>query len=352
MSQLTAVDLFSGAGGTSLGLKQAGFQVVAAIEMNPLAVESYNLNLSDVAVWERDIRDVSTDEVIRGIGLSPGQLSILAACPPCQGFSSIRTLNGSRMIEDQRNGLLVEVTRFVRDLKPLTVMMENVPGLSQEASFDEFLDELEILGYEPRSEIVDASDYGVPQRRRRLLVLASRLGSPPLGECVSTHRTVRDALCDLPTPGNSGDPLHDVTERRSLRIASMISRIPHDGGSRSALDADDQLGCHIRTDGFRDIYGRMAWDKVAPTLTGGCVNPSKGRFLHPDQDRAITLREAALLQSFPPSCQVSLSRGKHAAAELIGNALPPEFVRRHAFALRHHIQSSCNIGDLTTRGTE
>ena len=349
--ELTAIDLFSGAGGTSIGLQQAGFRVIAAIELNPLAVESYELNLPETTVWERDIRQVSTDEVADTAAVNRGELSILAACPPCQGFSSIRTLNGSRRIDDHRNGLLSEVTRFVRDLKPLTIMMENVPGLTLEASFDEFLKELGTHGYEYRSEVVDASDYGVPQRRRRLLVLASRLGFPPLGESVPTPSTVRDALGDLPMPGNSGDPLHDIAERRSPRIASMIRRIPHDGGSRSALGAAGQLACHTRTSGFRDIYGRMAWDKVAPTLTGGCVNPSKGRFLHPEQDRAITLREAAILQSFPPTCQVSLRRGKYAAADLIGNALPPEFVKRHASALNRHIHSSCHNGKLTTRGT-
>ena len=339
MTQLTAIDLFSGAGGTSLGLRQAGFHVVAAIEIRPLAVESYKLNLRQVSVWERDIREVSAGDVLEAASLKPGDLSLLAACPPCQGFSSIRTLNGSRKIDDDRNGLISEVTRFVRDLRPSTVMMENVPGLASESTFTEFLKALLALGYEHRTAVVDAADYGVPQRRRRLLVVASRLGRPPLGEAVSGSSTVRDALADLPIPGSSGDPLHDVSERRSPRIAAMIRRIPRDGGSRSDLDADDQLACHVRTNGFRDIYGRMAWDKVAPTITGGCVNPSKGRFLHPEQDRAITLREAAILQSFPPTSQVSLRRGKYAAAELIGNALPPEFVRRHALALKHHIES-------------
>jgi DNA (cytosine-5)-methyltransferase 1 len=106
--------------------------------------------------------------------------------------------------------------------------------------------------------------------------------------------------------------------------------VPKDGGSRTDLPDAMQLACHTRVDGFHDVYGRMAWDRPAPTITGGCINPSKGRFLHPEEDRAITLREAALLQSFPPGHVFSLRRGKYAAAELIGNALPPAFVRRHA----------------------
>ena len=274
--QLTAVDLFSGAGGTSLGLQQAGFRVVAAVENNPLAVESYKLNIDGVAVFERDIGQVRTDEVMRRASLGAGELSLLAACPPCQGFSAIRTLNGSRRVDDPRNDLLEEVTRFVRALRPLTVMVENVPGLASEVTFEEFLHTLEVLGFASRPEIVDVSRYGVPQRRRRLLVLASRLGEPPLGDPVPRLRTVRDALADLPMPGCSGDPLHDHQEVRTPRIAAMIRRIPVDGGSRSDLSERDQLACHTRTDGFSDIYGRMAWDRVAPTITCGCVNPSKG----------------------------------------------------------------------------
>ena len=339
--ELAALDLFSGAGGTSLGLQQAGFRVVAAIEINPLAVESYELNFADVPVLARDIGEVSTAEVMERASLKAGELSVLAACPPCQGFSAIRTLNGSRRIDDHRNGLLDEVTRFIRALSPMTVMVENVPGLTAAATFEEFLQDLKKLGYRPRPEIVDASHYGVAQRRRRLLVLASRFGSPPLGNQAARRKTVRDVLAGLATPGDSGDPLHDHKEHRTPRIAAMIRRIPADGGSRSDLGIRDQLACHIRTDGFRDIYGRMAWDQVAPTITGGCINPSKGRFLHPEEHRAITLREAALLQSFPGDFKLSLRKGKYAAAEMIGNALPPEFVRRHSLALRQHIESSC-----------
>ena len=347
--ELSALDLFSGAGGTSLGLQRAGFRVVAAVELSELAAESYRLNMPDVAVWESDIRDVEARSLMDGAALEPGELALLAACPPCQGFSTIRTLNGSRRIEDDRNDLLRDVSRFVQVLRPMTVMAENVPGLVADAVFEEFTDELGALGYEYRHEVVNVSDYGVPQRRRRLLLVASRLGRPPLGERCPERKTVREALSDLPAAGSSGDALHDVTERRSRRIAAMIRRIPRDGGSRLDLGREDQLACHTRSDGFKDIYGRMAWDDVAPTITGGCVNPSKGRFLHPEEHRAITLREAAVLQSFPPDYRFSLRRGKFAAAELIGNALPPEFVRRHALALRDHIESQMQRAEPAVR---
>ena len=337
--ELTAIDLFSGLGGTSLGLQRAGFRVVAAVESHELAAESYRLNMEGVDVWERDIRKVAARAVMEKAALARGELALLAACPPCQGFSVLRTLNGNRRIEDHRNGLLRDVTRFVRVLKPMTVLAENVPGLASDAVFDGFLDALDALGYKLRHEVVDASQYGVPQRRRRLLIVASRLGRPPVGEQSRKCMTVRKALTGLPEVGSTGDVLHDAPERRTERIAAMIRLVPPDGGSRRDLGEEHQLDCHARTDGFKDIYGRMAWESVAPTITGGCINPSKGRFLHPEEHRAITLREAALLQSFPPDYQLSLRRGRYAAAELIGNALPPEFVRRHALALKHHIES-------------
>ena len=216
-------------------------------------------------------------------------------------------------------------------------------GLLGDSGFERFIHDLAALRYKVRHEVVDAAHYGVPQRRRRLLIVASRLGQPPFGEQTSKCTTVREVFAALPAAGSSGDALHDMPERRSPRVSAMIRRVPRDGGSRSDLNEEDQLACHVRTDGFRDIYGRMAWDKVAPTITGGCVNPSKGRFLHPDEHRAITLREAAVLQSFPADYQLSLRKGKYAAAELIGNALPPEFVRLHALSLRRHIESLAHI---------
>ena len=169
---------------------------------------------------------------MEGADLARGELALLAACPPCQGFSSIRTLNGSRRIEDHRNGLLRDVTRFVRVLKPMTVLAENVPGLARNAVFDRFIDDLGALGYEQRHEVVDMSQYGVPQRRRRLLVVASRLGRPPAGERSPKRLTVRQALSGLPAAGSSDDNLHEAPERRTRRIAAMIRLVPPDGGSR------------------------------------------------------------------------------------------------------------------------
>ena len=190
-----------------------------------------------------------------------------------------------------------------------------------------------------KAALLDVADFGVPQRRKRLVVLASRVGTMTQLQPVSTRKTVRDAIAGLPHTERSDDPLHNLGEARSERIRRLIGSIPKNGGSRSDLPKHLTLRCHANTDGYYDVYGRMAWDDVAPTITGGCINPSKGRFLHPEEDRAITLREAALLQSFPLDYAFSLERGKYAAAEMIGNALPPAFSRIQAEAIKSHLKS-------------
>lgn len=337
---LLAIDLFSGLGGLTLGLKRAGFRVIGAVESDALAVESYQLNHKGTRVWPVDIRLVDPQVVMDELGLESGRLDLLAACPPCQGFSSIRTLNRQLPVADDRNDLLLAVLPFVRALRPKTMMMENVPGLAKDERFRTFRECLKSLGYKLKIGILNAADYGVPQRRRRLILLASSLGSIEYAAKAARRHTVRYTIARMPRPGTSGDAAHDLKESRSERILRLIRRVPKDGGGRSDLGSEDQLRCHRRIDGFRDVYGRMSWGDVAPTITGGCINPSKGRFLHPHEDRAITLREAALLQSFPLGYQISLRQGKYAAAKMIGNALPPRFIEYQARGLGEQIWAS------------
>jgi DNA (cytosine-5)-methyltransferase 1 len=215
------------------------------------------------------------------------------------------------------------------------VLLENVPGLMDSARYKQLVRELEQLGYPVRGSagVLNAAHYGVPQRRRRLVVMGVAGHPVMFAGRRESQITVREALAGLATAGISGDPLHDLPERRSARIQAMIAAIPKDGGSRESLDDKMVLTCHRKTDGFKDVYGRMSWDRPAPTITGGCFNPSKGRFLHPEENRAITLREAALLQGFDPNYRFSLDRGKQAAAAMIGNALPPPFVEAQARVL-------------------
>lgn len=335
----TAIDLFSGCGGLTLGLRQAGFRVRAAVEIDPLAVKTYRKNHRGVRVWESDICLIAVPDVLRTLELKPGELDLLAGCPPCQGFSSLKTLNGHRQMRDPRNALLDDFLRFVRGLRPKTVLLENVPRLKQHRRMRLLIRELRSMGYNVRCAILNAAAYGVPQRRRRMVLIASRVGPVAFADPSNTTMTVFQAIGGLPHPHRSHDTLHRTSERRSERIRDVIASIPKNGGSRAALGVGRQLPCHQRNTGFKDIYGRLAWDDVAPTITSGCINPSKGRFLHPRQNRALTLREAALLQSFPEDYEFALDRGKYAAARMIGNALPPEFVRRIAVQLYRALNS-------------
>lgn len=329
MGKRVAVDLFSGCGGLTLGLRQAGFRVVGAVEVDPLAVSTYKKNHKRVTVWQKDIRHLAVAEVMRKLKLKPGQLDLLAGCPPCQGFSRITTLNGCYIIDDDRNDLVFQFMKFVRIMLPKAIMFENVPGLAKDRRMKKVLKELESLGYDCTSDVLNTAEYGVPQRRRRLILLAGRktkISFAPRARCKPVVRTALDKLGKRA----KRDPLHNYKERRTEEIKRKIRLIPKNGGSRLDLGKKEQLKCHKNSDGFKDIYGRMTWSEVAPTITTGCFNPSKGRFLHPTRNRAITLREAALLQTFPKSYIFSLERGRIAAAEMIGNAIPPEFVRRHA----------------------
>lgn len=336
---LSAVDLFSGCGGVSRGLKEAGFRVFAAVEIDGKAQATYRLNHPDVRLYEQDIRKLDPREVLKEVGLKPGQLDLLAGCPPCQGFSRLRTKNQRAAVEDDRNNLVLDFLRFIEVMRPKTVMLENVPALGRDERFANLREQLQGLGYKSVVQVLDAADYQVPQRRKRLIMLASRVHEPQMAPPSETRVTVRQALASVGPPSRSRDKLHALPERRSQAVRDLIAKIPKNGGSRSDLGEAFQLQCHKKTQGFYDVYGRMAWDDVAPTITSGCHNPSKGRFLHPSYNRTITLREAALLQGFPMGYSFEVSHGKEAIALMIGNALPPPFIKAHAEKLREGILS-------------
>lgn len=331
--RLTAIDLFSGCGGLTLGLRQAGFRVVAAVEIAAKAQATYRLNHPRVRLYGGDIRELDPIKMLEKAGMRPGDLDLLAGCPPCQGFSRLRTKNKADSVFDPRNDLIGDFLRFVAIMLPRCIMLENVPSLAKDDGFARTCRALEELGYSHVTQVLDAADYGVPQRRKRLILLASRVHEPSVAPPLRTRVTVRNALSGLEEPLDSPDPVHAIPERRSQSVRDLIALIPKDGGSRTDLPELKQLECHKRSNGFRDVYGRMSWDTVAPTITSGCHNPSKGRFLHPAVDRTITLREAALLQGFPRDYKFDPAHGKEAIALMIGNALPPPFIAAHASAL-------------------
>lgn len=334
----TALDLFSGCGGLSVGLRQAGFSIVGAVDADELAASTYKLNHPKAHVVTGDIRDVDAAELMKKLKLKPGQLGLLAGCPPCQGFSTLKTMNGRKVFRGKMNDLIFEFSRFIGVFQPKTIMIENVPGLADDPRLKRFTKSLASYGYKYRFEVFDAADFGVPQRRRRMILIAAKGERPEFAKPVKKRRSVETAIKHLPRPAQSDDPAHNYSVDRAPHVKKLIRKIPVNGGSRAALGKRQQLACHQRSTGFNDVYGRMAWADPSPTITGGCINPSKGRFLHPRQHRAITLREAALLQGFPKKYELDLSRGRYPAAQMIGNAFPPKFAKHHAKVL-HSIAS-------------
>ncbi len=325
-----AIDLFSGCGGVTEGLLRANFNVVAAVEIDPKAQATYCLNHRSVKLYDADIRTLDPATILGELGLQYGELDLLAGCPPCQGFSRLRTRNKDVSVSDSRNDLINDFLRFVTAMSPKTIMVENVPGLAHDDRFLSMCKEIEGMGYNVVVTVLDAADYRVAQRRKRLILLASRVHKPKVAEKRDDRMTVREALAGVGAPSRSRDKLHALPERRSAAVRALIALIPKNGGSRKDLPREKQLECHLKSNGFNDVYGRMAWDTVAPTITSGCTNPSKGRFLHPSYNRTITLREAALLQGFPPEYVFDVSHGKESIALMVGNALPPPFIEANA----------------------
>ncbi len=326
----TAIDLFAGCGGLTTGLKRAGFRVLAAVEIDEKISETYFANHPEVHIFPKDIRNREIlEDLLSLINLKRGELDLLAGCPPCQGFSRIRRRNKQEAHPDERNDLVQCFSSLVNLLFPKVVMMENVPGMEMDERFSVFVSHLENLGYKIDHGILDLDKFGVPQRRKRLVLLASRTDKVPnIAEIApSDATTVRETIGDLPPPEESNNALHKLVLNNTDTVKKRIAAIPKDGGSRSQLPEELTLECHRRrkNNGFRDVYGRMAWDGVSPTITGGCFNPSKGRFVHPDQDRAISIFEASLLQSFPRDYVFFPEFGICRNAEMIGNALPPKF---------------------------
>lgn len=323
-----------------MGLRDAGFSVVGAIDLDQQATSTYKMNHRSTVVLQQSVVEVDPEELMTRLGLSPGDLGLLAGCPPCQGFSKLRTLNGGKDVDEPMNDLIFQFNRFMKVFKPKTIMIENVPGLIDDDRLTRFRASLSGSGYKSVIGVFDAADYGVPQRRRRMILMAALTERPKFAPPANERATVRSAIETLPPPGSANDAAHDYPVARAPHVQKLISRVPKDGGSRSSLGEEAQLPCHRKCDGFNDVYGRMAWSEPSPTITGGCINPSKGRFLHPEQDRAITIREAALLQGFPPEYKLDMSRGRYPTAQMIGNAFPPKFAARHAAMLRSIIARS------------
>ena len=344
-SPISAVDLFCGAGGLTHGLLRAGIRVEAGIDLDPAAAHAYSANNAGARFLEWDIAHKNSPSIAKLF--ETGKHRLLAGCAPCQPFSKLT--NG---VKRHRSwDLLDNFARFVEGIEPELVTMENVPELAQRGRevFENFVRTLGRKGYSVDWKIVNCADYGAPQSRRRLVLLASRLGTikVPDGRYSAPEewKTVRQAIGLLPPlvagARHPDDPLHTAALLSPINL-KRIRATPHDGGTRADWPNSLVLDCHKRSSGvrYRSIYGRLWWDKPAPTMTTLCNGIGNGRFGHPEQDRAITLREAALLQTFPLGyefwpCDERLH--SKSVARMIGNAVPPELACAIGETLMNHV---------------
>lgn len=335
-AKLNCIDLFAGAGGFSLAAKNSGINVVAAVEINPKACETYTANLVEeggTRLYQEDLRKLAPSDIASSHFPEGTECDLLLGGPPCQGFS-VHRLNDAG-VDDPRNELILRYFQFVRHLKPRVFLMENVPGLlwdRHKPFLKAFYDKGKAAGYKLHAPVViDARDYGVPQRRKRVFVLGIRKDvkltinwpPPPSHGSAKAREEDRDLLpwntaaevFRLAIPAKDENNIH---MNHSPDLVDVFRRTPPNGGSRS--DSGRILSCHKGHDGHSDVYGRIDPSQPGPTMTTACVNPSKGRFVHPTKHHGITLRHAARFQTFPDS--FVFKGGLMAGGEQIGNAVP------------------------------
>jgi DNA (cytosine-5)-methyltransferase 1 len=347
ISSISAVDLFCGAGGLTHGLLNAGIDVVAGVDIDPACAYPYRAN-NRAKYLQVDVEALTGDMLDKLF--APGSLKLLAGCAPCQPFSTYS--QGRDLTTDRRWNLLEHFARLIRETQPEFVTMENVPRLAEQSVFATFVQGLVDQGYKVSHSVVNCADYGVPQLRKRLVLLASRIDDirivPPTSN--DARPTVFEAIGNLRALAagevDEVDRLHHASGISELNLKRIKASKP--GGSWRDWPEDLVASCHRKKSGgqYVSVYGRMTWDQPSPTVTTQFFGFGNGRFGHPEQDRGLSLREGAILQSFPktyrfvePKAPVSLKN----IGRLIGNAVPVklgeaigrtfvEHVRKHAAA--------------------
>lgn len=359
------VDLFAGAGGFSLAASQVGCQIVFAVEHDRNAALTYQSNIAidkrsrHVVLYDRDVRLLSAADLAAEHFPNGGGCDLLLGGPPCQGFSVHRFKDAG--VDDPRNALIHEYFEFVRHLQPRAFLLENVPGMlwvRHRTYLDELYRQAHASGYmvyEPKK--LDARNYGVPQRRERIFILGLRPDVkvddfvwPPSATHASPSNI--DAVGMEPwlncerafRPADHDDP-NDVHMNHGPALRNAFAQTPVNGGSRR--DSGRTLKCHTRHDGHSDVYGRIDPSAPAPTMTTACINPSKGRFVHPTLHHGITARQAARIQTFPDD--YIFMGGLMAAGQQIGNAVPVVLAERLIGHIKALLMSETNIAGHNTR---
>lgn len=344
-------DFFSGCGGASCGLRAAGMHVVFALDTDEAAANTYRANFPATHFAQQDIRATSSHDLSSLVARMRPNPIVFCGCPPCQPFTAHYV---SRSRRDLRTTLLLDFGRLVTECLPDVVFVENVAGLAsynaRQNPLQQFLLHIQDAGYHVHHAVVPVMKYGVPQTRRRFLLLASRHGHidlPPFTNGPGTARpryvTVRDAISHLPALA-AGENHPDVPNHRAAGLSKLnLQRIRStpEGCGHLAWPCHLKLPCHTKISGYTDVYGRLAWDRPATGLTTKCISYSNGRFGHPEQDRALSIREAACLQTFPPDFLFKGSLGS--MARQIGNAVPTNLATVVGYHIFQHLQTTFRV---------
>jgi DNA (cytosine-5)-methyltransferase 1 len=349
-NELKAVDFFCGGGGMSYGMLQAGINVIAGIDHEPKCKETFEANITGAEFIEADVFKLTPFYLKRKLKLEKNDNNlILIGCSPCQFWSIINT---EKKKSKKSKNLLKEFTRFVKYFNPGYVVVENVPGVlrqKKESGLEKFLVWLESNGYKVHFNVHNVSDYGVPQNRKRFTLIANRVGNAEISplKVEGKKLTVRDVLGNtngFPTISHGHEDntpfLHKVMKLGEKNLERLIY-VQKDGGNRFSFAGIPhlQLNCFIgRDNSFRDTFGRLWWDRPSPTITTKFYNISNGRFVHPEEDRALSLREGAVLQSFPKEYKF-FGKGIDSIARIIGNAVPPAYARSIGMAIKRNVDA-------------
>ncbi|MEK5469596.1 DNA cytosine methyltransferase [Paenibacillus sp. FSL P2-0136] len=324
----TCIEVFCGAGGLAYGLKKAGFKVLYAFDHNESAIKTFKHNINKKAVIA-DALKISAEEIIKKTKLAKGELTLLSGGPPCQGFSR-QNKNGEN--GDKRNRLIVKYIRLVQGIEPKFFLLENVDTFKKKRgqAYLNLLQQGLTNTYNIMVREINCADFGVPQTRKRTIVIGVRKDInciytfPEVSHPQYKWVTVRQALKGLDSPPADGSEHPELPNHTLANITEInrerIKYVPQ-GSGRKCLPRRLQLQCHKKKTGWPDVYGRMSWDKPAPTITGGFDNFTRGRFAHPQEHRPITSREAAILQSFDNKFEFFGTKGD--IRQQIGNAVPP-----------------------------
>lgn len=334
------IDLFCGAGGLTHGLQLAGLDVVAGIDLEGECRFPYERN-NKAKFIEQDIAKVTKEVLLELYG--DASIKVMAGCAPCQPFS--RYTQGKDKAQDKKWPLLYEFERLIREVSPEIVTMENVPDVTKHKVYDDFYNSLIKLGYNVWASRVDCVEYGIPQNRVRHVLLASKLGNIELVKRQDVQfKTVKDVIGDLPPlqdgETDKSDILHRASKLNPINKQRIIHSVP--GGTWKDWPEELIAACHLKSSGkgYASVYGRMSWDKPSPTITTLCYGFGNGRFGHPEQNRAISLREAALLQTFPMDYAFVEDESKfimRSIGKMIGNAVPVELGRVIGQSIKQHL---------------